>query len=602
MKKLNSFFLMGSVALAGLGVMSSCSSDDLGTDSTNITDNKAVKTQFALNIPRANGGTRMNADNTQGAGNTFLGMKDIKLYSFSEKPVAGNTSTSLIELTNITTSDVNSSKSSKIYNDVAIPVGTTNFLFYGHAPQGTEDVTNAANFTKGVLTFTPDNAVDYIKAELVKLIGTDATSKTALESLLNGVITVENWKAQAADKELGKLYNQFKKLKAGSANSIRLALQSLYNNVGGIVSNGTDAEKTIAKAIRTEIEKSFDKTKKPDNSYTLAYKSTFTGDETYPNNVNLPDGAVQVAFSETSNKFSYDANSSLTGLSGLDASKICFPSSIYYFCSSDLAATANELKTWPKTTTEWTSGSNAPWLKTDGSGLADGWTENVQATTRSIAMRQNINYGVASLKTTVKCDKARLYDNKNLNDVINKDEFTGFVDVPMTGFEVTGLLIGGQPTEVGFNFQPKANPEFTYTIYDKALNNNIKATTSVSNANYTIVLPNDKGRDEATQETVNVAIELKNNSNAAFRGQEGIVPIGGKFYLVGQLDPSTHTITGVTNPAVFMSDYQTTLNLNIKSLKSAYNTIPDLRSTKLQFGLSVDLEWKEGIQFDIPLD
>lgn len=217
-------------------------------------------------------------------------------------------------------------------------------------------------------------------------------------------------------------------------------------------------------------------------------------------------------------------------------------------------------------------------------------------------MRQNINYGVASLKTTVKCDKARLYDNKNLNDVINKDEFTGFVDVPMTGFEVTGLLIGGQPTEVGFNFQPKANPEFTYTIYDKALNNNIKATTSVSNANYTIVLPNDKGRDEATQETVNVAIELKNNSNAAFRGQEGIVPIGGKFYLVGQLDPSTHTITGVTNPAVFMSDYQTTLNLNIKSLKSAYNTIPDLRSTKLQFGLSVDLEWKEGIQFDIPLD
>ena len=32
MKKLNSFFLMGSVALAGLGVMSSCSSDDLGTD------------------------------------------------------------------------------------------------------------------------------------------------------------------------------------------------------------------------------------------------------------------------------------------------------------------------------------------------------------------------------------------------------------------------------------------------------------------------------------------------------------------------------------------------------------------------------------------
>ena len=161
MKKLNSFFLMGSVALAGLGVMSSCSSDDLGTDSTNITDNKAVKTQFALNIPRANGGTRMNADNTQGeTGSAFLGMKDILLYSFSERPDAGKTSTSLIKLTELGTSEINSSKSAKIYNDVAIPVGTTNFLFYGHAPQGTEEVTNAANFINGVLSFTSNDAVN----------------------------------------------------------------------------------------------------------------------------------------------------------------------------------------------------------------------------------------------------------------------------------------------------------------------------------------------------------------------------------------------------------------------------------------------------------
>lgn len=596
MKKLNSFFLMGSVALAGLGVMSSCSSDDLGTDSTNITDNKAVKTQFALNIPRANGGTRMSAQNTQ-ANNNFLGMKDIKLYSFSEKPGAGKTSTSLIELAELGTSDINSSKSAKIYNDVAIPVGTTNFLFYGHAPEGT-DVNG--KFANGVLTFTPNNAVDNIKAELVKLGGTDGTSERALAGLLNGVIAVANWKDQAADTELGKLYNQFKNLKAGSANSIRLALQSLYNNVGGIVLNGTNTEdKKIAQAIRSKIDESFSATLQSDNSYTLAYNSTFTGDATYPNNVNLPDGAVQVAFDETANQFSYAANSSLTGLSGLDASNICFPSSIYYFCSSDLAATADELNLWPKTTTEWTS-SYAPWLNSDGQTLKNGWTEKVQATTRSIAMRQNINYGVASLKTRVKCEKARLDDNKNLADVINNKEFTGFVDVPAGGFKVTGLLIGGQPTEVGFNFQPKENPEFTYTIYDKELNN-IKATTSGSNANYTIVLPNDKGREETTQEKVNVAIELTNDSGADFRGADGIVPNGGKFYLAGKLEPKPNGLAGVENPAVFMSDYQTTLNLTIKSLASAYNTIPDLRSTKLQFGLSVNLEWQQGLQFDIDI-
>ena len=506
----------------------------------------------------------------------------------------------LIKLTELGTSEINSSKSAKIYNDVAIPVGTTNFLFYGHAPQGTEEVTNAANFINGVLSFTSNDAVNNIKAELKKAKGTDETSENALADLLNGVITVENWNTQPAGTELCKLYNQFTKLKAGSANSIRLALQSLYNNVGSIVSSTDEGTKTIAKAIRTEIDKSFEAIKQPDNSYTLKYKPTFKGNKEYPNNINLPDGAVQVAFE--ANQFSYATKSSLTGISGLDASNICFPSSIYYFCSSDLAATADELKVWPETTAKWTSGSDAPWLKTDGSGLNTGWTANVLATTRSIAMRQNINYGVASLKTTVKCEKTRLDDNKNL-EVFHKDEFTGFVDVPEGGFKVTGLLIGGQPTEVGFNFQPKATSEFTYTIYDKNLNN-IKATTSVSKANYTIVLPNDKGRDEATQEKVNVAIELENNSGADFRGADGIVPDGGKFYLVGQLKPGeAKNLTGmtITNPAVFMSDYQTTLSLNIKSLASAYNTIPDLRSTKLQFGMSVDLEWKTGLQFDIDI-
>ena len=51
-----------------------------------------------------------------------------------------------------------------------------------------------------------------------------------------------------------------------------------------------------------------------------------------------------------------------------------------------------------------------------------------------------------------------------------------------------------------------------------------------------------------------------------------------------------------------MRDYQTTLSLNIKSLANAYNTIPDLRSTKLQFGLSVDLVWKAGLEFNVDIE
>ena len=308
---------------------------------------------------------------------------------------------------------------------------------------------------------------------------------------------------------------------------------------------------------------------------------------------------MQLTFG-TDKQFAYAAESNLTGIQNLNASKVCFPASIYYFQSSDLAATAKELDSneWPKTTTNWTA-ATAPWLK-DATNLADGWTSDVKATTRSIAMRQNINYGVANLATTVKCGAASLPDNTGLT-VTDPSEFAGTVAVPEAGFSVTGLLIGGQPTKVGFNFQPASNDAFDYTIYDKELTGIVAKNGVASTTNYTIVLPNDKGRGVAYQNPVNVAIELTNNSGVAFRGFDGIIPAGAKFYLVGKLEPNKVTFTGPANPAVFMSDYKTTMNLTITSLQSAYNTIPDLRSTKLQLGLSVDLDWQAGLQFDVEI-
>ena len=599
MKKLSSFFLMGTVALAGLGVMSSCSSDDLGNDSTtNPGETKAVKTQFALNIPRANGGTRMSDVNTQ-ANKGFLGMEDIRMYSFKGESTASSTSTATFTLANIA-SGISETASSKIYSDVSVPVGTTHFLFYAHAPQGTTD---AKKFELGVLNLTnPETdatATNDISATLATVKKNDTDSPKALLGILNGVAGVEGWATATDGTELNKLYTKYTSVKAGSANSIRLTLQSLYNNLGGIVTGANVAHQTIAKAIRTKIAESFTATTGTDGYVTLAYKEG-SAYSTYPNNINLPDGAVQLTYAEATKTFSYPTSSTLGALT-LNASNVCFPASIYYFQSSDLAATAVELDAskWPTSTTAWT-GTAAPWLK-DANSLADGWTASVQPTTRSIAMRQNINYGVANLATTVKCGAASLPDNTDLT-VTDPSEFPGTVAVPEAGFSVTGLLIGGQPTKVGFNFQPASNDVFEYTIYDNNLTNIVAKNGVASTTNYTIVLPNDKGRSARDQNTVNVAIELTNNSGVAFRGADGIIPADGKFYLVGQLAPKAQKVTGVDNPAVFMSDYMTTLKLTIKSLKNAYNTIPDLRSTKLQLGLSVDLDWQAGLQFDVNID
>ena len=446
---------------------------------------------------------------------------------------------------------------------------------------------------------TDATATNDISATLATVKKNDTDSPKALLGILNGVAGVEGWATATDGTELNKLYTKYTSVKAGSANSIRLTLQSLYNNLGGIVTGANADAQTVAKAIRAKIAESFTATTGTDGYVTLAYKED-SPYSTYPNNINLPDGAVQLSFDAT-NKFTYAAESNLTGIQNLNASKVCFPASIYYFQSSDLAATAKELETnqWPTTTTKWTA-ATAPWLKAENT-LADGWTASVQPTTRSIAMRQNINYGVANLATTVKCGAASLPDNKDL-PVTDPSEFPGTVAVPDAGFTVTGLLIGGQPTKVGFNFQPTSDAKYVQTVYDKNLNGIVAMNGVASTPNYTIVLPNDKGRGVADQNPVNVAIELTNNSGVAFRGFDGIIPAGAKFYLVGKLEPNKVTFTGPANPAVFMSDYKTTMNLTITSLKSAYNTIPDLRSTKLQLGLSVDLDWQAGLQFDVEIE
>ena len=166
-----------------------------------------------------------------------------------------------------------------------------------------------------------------------------------------------------------------------------------------------------------------------------------------------------------------------------------------------------------------------------------------------------------------------------------------------------------------------------YVVYDKKLSD-IKAgrNGASSAANYTLVFDNWTSASTG-QEPVNVAIELVNTA-ADFYGVDGIVAYGQKFYLIGQLDPTGKTISWPTYPdsysgaddtlpksydgrypvkagsgnnRVFVQDFTTTANFTIKSLKNAYVTIPDLRASKLQLGLSVDLNWQSGLVFNVDL-
>lgn len=580
------------VLLVGVITFSACSSDEEVVNVNPSFDGESVKTQFAINVPRAaQTKTRMTGDNTQADGTGFLGMKDIRLYPFTlaGTGMAGTEAiASVITLANLTTNDIygtgDNDRSSKIYSDVTIPVGTNHFLFYGQAA-----IANATDFANGNLTTTFAGATnvsaitfalkDVLPAGTVPSNNTEAV---ALLKVLNGVEQVEGWSASADGSEFKNLYNDFVTMKAGSASSIKAALESLYNAASKI--SGDVATKIMAAITNGGT---FTVLGDDASGYTLSTTLTF------PENLNLPVGAVAVKYDDTAtdDKFSYVTTDQIIGTPGADNSinvaNVTYPASLYYYANTALKASDNSVTNWPTTTTDWSSGFTAA-----------EWKDEVLATTRSIAMKDNVNYGVGNLALAVKTGATTLSDRE-----VGGVQRT--ITVGNQTFPITAIFIGGQPAQVNYAFAPATGTTFTKTIYDKIEDG--KYATYVNGdaeiCNYTLVLPNTKESPDAVQ----FAIELKNNSDVEFIGHDNqIVYKGSKFYLVGKLDPTA--TTGVTKPDgstvsnVFESDYMTTAKVTINSLKDAYNVIPDLRATNLEFGLSVDLEWKRVFIFDVVIE
>lgn len=279
------------------------------------------------------------------------------------------------------------------------------------------------------------------------------------------------------------------------------------------------------------------------------------------------------------------------------------------------------------------------------SGAWTGWTPNshVVSTTRGVAMTYNIQYGVALLETKVKYASDVVADGK-MNDN-NKEHTLG--TVPITNensITLMGILIGGQPNQVGWDYLSVASGDAHYTkmIYDRALTQKsdddfyyteIPEDGSASAANYTLVYDNYTG-DAKGQYKVYVALEFRNNTGKDFWGLGNMVRADGIFYLIGELSPYAteptaetegvfktvnwpdETTTGQiippykTNgtagdmglkvPRVFIQDFMTsaTFVLGKNSLKYAYVTVPDLSATRITLGLSVDLKWNTGLNFE----
>lgn len=650
-----------------------------------------VKSQFVLNIAsqtqtRSSATTVQNeGQNFRGIDNTLLFAYNTGGKRFIDGTKAATDATSRYDLGMVAAAgSLNDNDKSHRILELAMPTGTDAMLFYGKAIKGssTPDYNEIGKVTYSVSGSTATG----FHFDLNSRIGGDGARFTATAELLAAIMTkivnvsgsytvntttypdwtgaatlTSTWKdlnPTTQDRALSPLeeilYKAFtalttygaNELRGGSSQAVLTTVKDLYSVTTKVVaatatSPYEELARHIAQAINTQITNYFTSTgteavtgfKGVDGiktNYGDGWKTGWNAvtDEELANfpvvNFTLPEGCAQLAYNGEENKFTHKSpgTSLLDREATTDPDAYQFPAELMYYCNSGVR-TSNTEKTdakYPNGVSNW---------DTESSWTTNGWeagSTTVTSATRATAMEKNVNYGVAMLKSTVQIKEGitSLEDNRA---ALNPGESNNTFEPDDIDFTWTGLIIGGQPGSVDWQFLPTTS--FDKMIYDNRITGVASGTAlpgtagSASAPNYTIVF--DNYTTAATQNNVLVALQFKNNG-ADFWGRDNLIRKGQTFYLVTTLNPTGKTITwdshyqippldgsGVSTktPRVFIQDYmtiarfrinnETTGESPIKTLQNAYVTIPDLRSSQLSFGLSVDLEWRPGMEFEADL-
>ena len=625
MKKNFVYAMIGAIALTGAALTTACSSsDETAIDNPNYDPiDNTVKAQLAISLSSNTGTTTRQTNNiVQGQESpVFRGMQDMRLIAFerwvaASEVAADNEGTikpfndKVINLGTMSDFDY-SAQNAKVYSDLSIPVGTQAFLFYGRAtresatyPSGVAEVDKPYydKFHTGVINAPSSYAIPVksyrstlqpIQPNMNALF---YVNERATE-LIKWVKQIRGVASQISNHTVHSYLLAFQP-SAGSSASLELAVTDLWKKIIAVV-GVSDAEKNVVRAAIREmpvgtVVASID----DDNNVTIGAQKM----SNYPGNIFLPDGAAAIDWEDAANPQPiFGGHNGDVNVEPL--SSYMYPAELVYRANTTIGISDVEKrsesfgsKTWSEI--EQASGTNA--LYTWGSQETP---VAVTGNTRSIALRQRIHYAVGRLDLTVKAAESPLAD-------ANGDA----VPVPANGFPISAVLIGHQRA-VNFQYSPIISETDVYTIYDREITSAMEATPvpmaakagAAQGYNKTLVL--ESGTDLAE---VNVCVEFTNTSGQAFTSRHGIVPAGGKFYLVGALklaDKATDDEYASTATMIFQQDYTTKANFtiakgtlgsntNTTGLAAAYNVIPDLRTPQLEIAFSVDLEWQKGLTFN----
>lgn len=588
MKKMT--FLACAAMLTSAVAFTGCKNDKNAPEPSKAEE---VKTEFSIALPNQikAGPNRMPSTTVQTGGRSeFQGMTGIKLIPFvisSSAETVANTDTRLGN--NITLGDIASASTlgtnsnATVYTDVAIPLTTNSFLFYAKSAKGgtkfeagsLEEYSNLANTTEPTaITFN----LEPIKGDYNTDIKANATA-VALKDYLNSIASATDgtkaWKdyTDADDAAMAAMFETFSTLHVLSSAGIARMLTDLYNSLDGISTTlATNIQAAIAATGKATVTGST-------GNRTLTLNASL---DNFPTSLNLPSESVHIIWESGACRIANEDE--YVGANHANPALITYPASLWYFANSKIKTSNQSQQAKYNNENSW---ATILGFHTDAPA--------VNTKTRAVAIEKPIQYAVARLDVQVKLESGTLKDNTPVTPQ----------EITCASYPVTAVLVGGQKS-VGFDFKPVGATD--YMIYDNIMTPTVLATpgvmeasTTYSNINSTLVLETAAATSDTDHsKDVRICVEFTNNSGEDFIGVDGcLIPKGGKFYVVATLEAWA---ADLTEHKVFKQDYTTTAKLNLKSLKNAYNTIPDLRTPKLELGFSVDLTWESGNTYTIDIN
>ena len=454
------------------------------------------------------------------------------------------------------------------YDNCVLMSGVNAFLCYGRASQASDDKHINGSLVE---TFPLDIAPKNIRFSLESISTRTAhATATALANYMTAIANAEGnsvkWK-DAPNTTLGVMYLNFlnKIEKDGGGEPLPGSTTNIYfytQTLKSALNNLTLTDPTNI-AIREAIISAIDN-----------YNNAWNG---FPASIGLPDGAAVIRWTGTSFQPQL-STTTLADINGID--RYAYPAELYYYGNSRIYTSSIDKRKEKYTDRDWTS------ILADYE-YADGV---VSPNTTSVAIKEPLQYGVAHVQI-----KLKKTDNTYLTDAANTN-----LTIGTTSFPLTGILIGGQ-LPVGYDFSPTT----TYPVYSEAdikfIYDNQVPTLYLSSSADAAQLINTLVLQSYDKKKVPVALEFVNNSDKDFKGLDGIVLKGTKFYLVGEIDPEQFKDDPRTEirDRVFTQDYTTILNMKVTGLEKAYNVVPNLLSPRLEMGIELQPRWVATTPYEV---